>query len=47
MNPERLKKLQAQVAQVRIGGKGELISILAASLELFILLLFLVEFFYG
>lgn len=23
MNPERLKKLQAQVAQVRIGGKGE------------------------
>lgn len=24
MNPERLKKLQAQVAQVRIGGKGEL-----------------------
>lgn len=24
MNPERLKKLQAQAAQVRIGGKGEL-----------------------
>lgn len=24
MNPERLKKLQAQVAQVRIGGKGKL-----------------------
>ena len=23
MNPERLKKLQATAAQVRIGGKGE------------------------
>lgn len=26
MNPEKLKKLQAQVALVRIGGKGKIIS---------------------
>jgi hypothetical protein len=28
MNPERLKKLQAQVAQVRIGGKGKSIGLI-------------------
>lgn len=40
MNPEKLKKLQAQAAEVRIGGKGEMSAKFAKTIREFIMFYF-------